>query len=253
MLNITIDGKTINAEKGEFILHVAERSGIKIPTLCHHSALPGLGSCRLCIVEVNEGNGNKVVASCIYPLKRDCEVWTKSELITGERRTIISMLHDRAPEDQYLLSLCDEYDVPKTDRYIMPPHLKCVLCGRCARACAELGSGAISTVGRGTNKKVSTPYDEGAPDCIGCLSCAKVCPVNAIDVLETGDTRRIWNKTFTLMRCAQCGKPFATEEEIARLKTKLPSHGAVNLSLCPDCRKRTLLLPGAPKKRSVGG
>jgi NADH dehydrogenase/NADH:ubiquinone oxidoreductase subunit G len=237
MLEITIDGKTIGAEKGEFILQAARRDGITIPSLCHHSALAGLGSCRLCIAEINEGGGNKVVASCVYPLKKNCEVRTRSEKIIAGRRMIISMLHDRAPEDAYLLELCAEYGVPKEDRYIMPPRLKCVLCGRCAAACATLGNGAISTVGRGTGKKISTPYGDVSADCMGCLACAKVCPVGAIDYEETPETRTIWNKTFTLVKCERCGKPFATKEELGVLKAKLSGAVTGRLDLCPDCRR----------------
>ena len=40
-LTVTIDGTPCSAEKGEYILDIAERNGIFIPHLCHHPALPG--------------------------------------------------------------------------------------------------------------------------------------------------------------------------------------------------------------------
>jgi len=237
MINVMIDGSRLKAEKGEFLLAIARKHGINIPSLCYHSALPPLGSCRLCIVELNEGGkSNKIVASCAYPLMRDCEVFTMTEKIYKRRRVIISMLHDRAPQDKYLLELCDDYEVCPKDRYIMPPNLKCVLCGRCAAACNALGNGAISTVGRGTAKKVSTPYDEESSDCIGCASCAKFCPVGAIELKEDAKTRKIWNKNFEFVLCSRCGAPVATREEIALLKTKLDF--SERLDLCPKCRHR---------------
>ena len=42
-MNITINGKICACEKGEFLLAVARRNGILIPTLCHHPALAGQG------------------------------------------------------------------------------------------------------------------------------------------------------------------------------------------------------------------
>jgi NADH dehydrogenase/NADH:ubiquinone oxidoreductase subunit G len=52
MMNITINGKRIKARSGETVLKIAERSGIKIPTLCYYKDLTPFGGCRLCIVEV---------------------------------------------------------------------------------------------------------------------------------------------------------------------------------------------------------
>ncbi len=52
MITLTINGKRIRAKKGETILQIAERRGIKIPTLCHHKDLSPYGGCRLCIVDV---------------------------------------------------------------------------------------------------------------------------------------------------------------------------------------------------------
>ena len=49
---VTIDGKPCECQKGEFLLQIARRNGIEIPTLCHHESLPGQGCCLLFIFEV---------------------------------------------------------------------------------------------------------------------------------------------------------------------------------------------------------
>ena len=255
MLKVTINGKAYEAEKGEYILDLCRRNRILIPTLCHHEGLPGLGACRLCVVEVDEGRGNRVVVSCVYPLSRDCKVFTESETIKGIRKTILSMLKTRAPEGDRLASLCQIYGVEPDGRFSAATvkggssaekrlASSCVLCGLCAQACATLGTGAISTVGRGVTKRISTPYDEQSADCIGCGSCAEVCPTKAIECGEAKETRSIWGRKFKLLRCASCGKAFATEEEYAfALEKAAPlAHDAAGTGdpppLCDICRKK---------------
>jgi ferredoxin len=122
------------------------------------------------------------------------------------------------------------HDVPPNDRFTAVADEKCILCGLCAKACAEMGTGAISTVGRGIAKKIATPYEEASPDCIGCTACAQVCPTHAIEFSESGKNRTIWGKTFELVTCADCGKPFATREELTYLES--------DETRCADCRKK---------------
>ena len=261
MFKVKINGKAYETEEGEYILDVCRRNRILIPTLCRHESLAGQGACRLCVVEVNEGSGNKVVVSCSYPISRDCEVFTESEKIKSIRRTILSMLKSRAPAGDRLASLCQIYGVTDDRRFSVPETGKggfltgnlrvmglrakspaekrlassCVLCGLCAQACASLGTGAISTVGRGVAKMISTPYGEPSLDCIGCGSCASVCPTKAIDLVENKRFRSIWGRKFKLLHCASCEKAFATEEEYAFAVKKA---AVLSSTLCEACRRK---------------
>ena len=55
MVNLTIDGRAIQAKPGSTILEVAKENGIFIPFLCYHPALKPIGSCRICVVDVKPG------------------------------------------------------------------------------------------------------------------------------------------------------------------------------------------------------
>lgn len=255
-ITVKINGKECEARTGEYLLEVARRNQILIPSFCHHDALPGLGCCRVCVVEINEGGKNRVVVSCVYPLSRDSEVFTESEKIRGIRRTILSMLRGRAPEGSRIVSLCKMYGVPDEDRYAPLPAAgagdsaknrmasACILCGLCVEACSKLGTGAISAVGRGTGKKISTPYDEAPADCSGCGSCAAVCPTGAIECAGDGESRLIWGKTFDLVRCENCGRPFATREELAHSAGRMAAESGDAgppepvAALCENCRRK---------------
>jgi len=236
-MTINIDGKPCTCEKGEYLLDIAARNGITIPTLCHHGGLPGQGSCRVCIVEVEINDWRTIVTACVYPVERECSVYTQSEKVKKQRGMILSLLRSLAPESVEVAALCDEFGVPAQERFVEKSGEKCIICGLCAKACESLGTGAISTVNRGVDKKVTTPYDDPSLVCVGCASCALVCPTGAIAVDENAKERRIWNKALPLQACKKCGSIRGTYGEIWRatknIDVELPE-------LCDICRKKSV-------------
>lgn len=237
-MKIIVDGKEIDAVLGETLLGAARRAGIHIPTLCYHESLEGQGRCRLCMVEVNEGGRKEVVASCTYPVKEGIEVTTSTPVIDKIRRHIIMLLYKRATGSPVMRQLFQEYGCPQNSLQENPEE-RCILCNICVRACEELGSSAISLIMRGTQKRVATPYDEAAAVCIGCGTCARVCPAGAIEMTEKEGIRVIWNKAFAMQACSRCGSYYASREEIAYLTERKPEY-VIQSDLCEDCRKRMM-------------
>ena len=108
-MTITINGIPCECEKGEFILQIARRNGIEIPTLCHHDAIAGQGCCRLCIVELVARGRSQIVVSCVYPVDRECEVFTDSDKVRRQRGVILRLLEKRAPDSPEIKALCEKY------------------------------------------------------------------------------------------------------------------------------------------------
>ncbi len=235
-MKINIDGKECTAEEGEFILQIAKRNGISIPTLCYSESLDGLSACRLCIVEVERSGRRKVVTSCNYPVKNEINVYTHSDKIISMRKTLLMLIASRLIDTTPIKELLDEYEVKKNNRFINNQEDNCIMCGLCVKACEILGSNAIGTAFRGINKKISTPFEEPPQNCIGCTSCASVCPVGAIKYKDEDGIRHIWNGKFKLVKCEQCGSYYATEKQIEYIKEKV---GEIeNIHLCERCKKK---------------
>ena len=237
-MKIIVNDQEINAVYGETLLETTRKAGIQIPTLCYHEAFGGEGRCRLCMVEIEKDGQKKVVASCTYPVTAEISVRTSTPVIEKIRRNIIMLLYKRASGSPLLQDLFRDYGC--TDNSLQEDlEERCILCNICVKACEEIGSSAISLIMRGTDKKVATPYDQAAEACIGCGTCARVCPTEAIEMVEDGKQRTIWNKTFELVACERCGKPFATREELAHLAGRNKTI-EYDTQLCENCRKKNI-------------
>ena len=226
---IVIDGVSCTAQHGEYLWDVAKRNGIEIPALCRSNAFAEhRACCRVCIVEVITRGRSKVVTSCVYPVEGECEVLTNSPKIAQERKVLMALLAARAPESDVIADMALQMGATEGYARLKPLDTgKCILCGLCVQACESMGAGAISTVNRGVNKEVNTPYGVASDVCIGCLSCANVCPTGCIEFTEDAETRTIWNRTFALIRCKECGQVLGTRE-------------MSDVDICDACRKKAL-------------
>ncbi|MDD3364197.1 MAG: 2Fe-2S iron-sulfur cluster-binding protein [Syntrophomonas sp.] len=237
-MRISINQQEIDVNPGETILEATRKTGINVPTLCYHEAFGGQGMCRMCMVEVKNGNTTRLVAACTYPIYEEIEVKTSTPAIEKIRRNIVTLLYRTAPKSEFMEKLYKEYNCVENQLSIDQDE-RCILCRLCVKACEEIGSSAISAIFRGTEKRVSTPFDEAATMCIGCGACAEVCPTDAIELSETDEERTIWNKTFAIVHCERCGQAFTTKEQLDYIvsRTGIESNVA---NLCEDCRKKNL-------------
>jgi len=112
MVTLNINGKEVHGQKGWTILEVARRHGINIPTLCHHEAMEPYGTCRLCVVEVDDGKRSRVVSSCLYPIKNGITVQTHTERVNVERHRRLLQLMDERPGWDKLQELAMVYGIP---------------------------------------------------------------------------------------------------------------------------------------------
>lgn len=215
MVTLTINGKLVKAEKGEYLLAILRRQRIDVPTTCHHEAVEPYGACRLCTVEITrkEWKGWKnYVTSCLYPAEEGLIVTTHSPEVIEIRKTILDLFLARCPNAAMIREMAAEYGITQTSYEEIPEGDDCILCGLCTRICDRMGFHAISTVNRGHGKEVAPPLNEPPPDCVGCLACAEICPTDYIKYSEDGLTRTIWQRRFEMIACEETGQPTVTRE-----------------------------------------
>lgn len=90
MINLTINGKAVQAPEGSTILEAARSAGIYIPTLCYDEAVEVYGACGLCVVEA-EGIP-KLLRSCSAKVSEGMVVNTESERVVQSRKIAMELL-----------------------------------------------------------------------------------------------------------------------------------------------------------------
>ena len=174
-MKIKIDGIRIDVPDGFTILEAARFIGLDIPTICYLDGLTPWGGCRLCIVEIGNGDSRRMVTSCTYPVEEGLVVHTSSEKIVNSRKMILELLIARCPTSKTLQDLASKMGL-KELRFD-PEWDDCIHCGLCIRICKEqMMANAIGFIGRGESLDISTPFDRNSEDCRKCGGCIYVCP-----------------------------------------------------------------------------
>jgi len=217
IVQIRIDGKVLDVEKGKYIIDVARENQIYIPTLCNIPGIKPRGSCRICTVRVN----GRFMSSCTTPVTDGMDVENNTPEINELRKAIIELLY---VEGNHFCPACEKsgncelqalayrfrmmvprfpYMFPQRELDASHPKIikeqnRCIQCKRCIRAIKdENGRSYFAFYKRGHHIKVildpelaKTMTDEMAEKAM------EVCPVGSILVREKGFTTPIGHRKF---------------------------------------------------------
>ncbi|SLN72308.1 Formate dehydrogenase H [Roseovarius albus] len=234
-IRFTLDGKDVEAEKGQTIWEVANGRGLVIPHLCHKPA-PGYrpdGNCRACMVEID--GERTLAASCIREPSEGMVVKTDTARAESARNMVMEMLladqpakeeaHDKSSHlwDMAELNGVSESRFPKLEEGRIPllddSHVAmsvnldaCIQCGLCVRACREVQvNDVIGMAGRGHDAYPTFDFADpmGASTCVACGECVQACPTGAlmpstvVDENQVGDRGDFDSETESV--CPFCG------------------------------------------------
>ncbi|MED9890976.1 NADH-dependent [FeFe] hydrogenase, group A6 [Ruminococcus champanellensis] len=206
-VTIKINGVETSVPAGTTILEAAHMANIEIPTLCFMKEINAIGACRICMVEANEGRGNRLVAACVYPVSPNMQIFTNTpRVLEARKRTLELMLstHERnclscvrsgncelqqlakdlGVEDAGIYDgVTNHYEIDGTAAHMIRDNNKCILCRRCVAACGITQSvGVIGANERGFKTFIGSAFDMGLGEtsCVSCGQCIAVCPTGAL-------------------------------------------------------------------------
>jgi len=228
-LSVTIDNRKIEAKPGQTILEVARENGIFIPTLCHYQKTTNVGACRVCVVE-QEG-ARSLVAACCMPVSPNMVIRTDTPAVRAAQKMIVELLWSSGDHNcltcaqngqcelqdlVYWLQIekprfeiePPAYELDNSNTMILRDLNKCVLCGRCVRACNEIQVNEVLDFSmRGSKAKVGPAFDEDYinSSCVFCGECVQACPTGALTFKQAKYAGRPWELAKVRTTCAYCG------------------------------------------------
>ena len=243
MTKIIINGREVEADPKEPLIHACHQNGANVPMYCYHPGLSPVGSCRICQVEVKQGNGPaRVVVACRAPVVEGMVVDTEAPKAHETRRECLEFLLKNHPLDCPICDKAGECDLQdyafaegqgegrsneprrKLDKrkslgdVIVLDEERCILCSRCVRFTEEITKKPqLAVVDLGSRSTISTFMDRPLQgNYQGNL--ADVCPVGALTLKAFRFQARVWNLKKSLSTCGECSRGCAITVEVLRRK-----------------------------------
>jgi NADH-quinone oxidoreductase subunit G/NADP-reducing hydrogenase subunit HndD len=218
MVNLKINNKNISCDDGLTIIEAAKKNNILIPNLCYLEDIHKIGSCRMCVVEV-EGEKN-LQASCMVPVREGMIVKTNTQRVKRARKVVYELMLSDHPNECLSCSRnqnCEfqelgemlKVDESRFEGEVSKPYLdesspsivrdasKCILCRRCVTVCNEIQElGIINPQNRGFKTEIGPALELplNNVNCSNCGQCTIVCPVGAL--YEKDATKSVWEAIF---------------------------------------------------------
>lgn len=222
LINLKIDGKSVQIAAGATILEAAETVGVKIPTLCYLKKISPTGACRVCVVEV--AGADKTMTACNTRAVEGMDVTTQSEKLSAIRRQVVELLLVNHPLDCPvcdaggecdLQDICYSQDVtrqpfaaedvnaPTIDHWPLIQQVpnRCIMCEKCVKVCHEvIGSSALFVNEKGDKAFI----DKDLAKCEFCGNCVQVCPTGTMISKPFKFKARPWELRKTPSVCTLC-------------------------------------------------
>ncbi len=228
VVTFTIDGQTVKAAKGTTVLEAARTIGIRIPHYCYHPGLSVVGSCRMCLVEIEKIP--KLQPSCSTAVAEGMVVRTRTPDALRNRQSVLEFLLLNHPLD---CPVCDQSGECELQNYYMDhgcytprfnenkkkrkkafpvgPRVildqeRCILCTRCVRFTQEItGTGELAVHDRGHLSEIDIfPGDELNNPYSG--NVVDICPVGALTDRDFRFQCRVWFLGSTFSICPGCSR-----------------------------------------------
>ncbi len=261
MPTIKIDGIEIQVEAGISVLQAALDHGIDIPHYCYHPALPIMGSCRLCLVEIT--GSPKLVPSCATVVADGMSVQTNTDQVKDARKSMLEFflinhpldcpICDKAGEcllQDYTFKYGSAHSRFLEEKRVRPTkdlggnillyRNRCVLCSRCVRFFETVvGEPYLTVEDRGYHSDISIfPGKELTHPMTGNI--VEICPVGCLIDKDFLFHSRVWNLTRSPSICPGCSSGCNIflehkDNQIYRIRSR-DNPSVNNCWLCDDGR-----------------
>ena len=103
MVELTIDGHTVEVPEGSMVMHAVEKLAQYVPHFCYHKKLSIAANCRMCLVEIEKAP--KPMPACATPVSQGMVVHTASEKAVNAQKGVMEFLLINHPLD---CPICDQ-------------------------------------------------------------------------------------------------------------------------------------------------
>lgn len=241
MVKITVNGREVEADPSKPLIAACHAHGEDVPHYCYHPGLTPVGSCRICQVEVKQGEmPPRVVVACRTPVAEGMVVDTEAPKAHAARRECLEFLLKNHPLD---CPICDKAGECTLQDYsfdegqgmgrsaeprrklekrkdlgevIVLDQERCILCSRCVRFMEEVPKSPQLVVSqRGSHSVIETFMDRPLHgNYQGNL--ADICPVGALTLKPFRFQARVWNLHKVASTCAECSRGCSITVETLR-------------------------------------
>ena len=214
MVELTIDGKTVEVPEGSMVMQAAHKLGLYVPHFCYHKKLSIAANCRMCLVEVEKAP--KAMPACATPVSQGMVVHTASAKAVAAQESVMEFLLINHPLD---CPVCDQggecqlqdlavgyggsesrYQEEKRVVFHKPmgPLIsaeemqRCIHCTRCVRFGQEIsGIMELGMLNRGEHSEITTFVGRAVESELSG-NMIDICPVGALTSKPFRFDARTW-------------------------------------------------------------